>query len=118
MSMPAEELIANPDLAQIPMEAGFRTSVDMALIDEEMAEELTEPRLDLKSALMEAVARARPSIGGWARAVSVFGGSGGDGLAGGTVKFEIKSASPRRSFPRWPGGPGTVKYAPPVPSVP
>ena len=54
-------------------------------------------------------ARARPSIGGWARAVSVFGGSGGDGLAGGTVKFEIKYASPAAGLPPVALGPGTVK---------
>ena len=114
----AEEFSKNPVLQKLLMEAGFKAAVDVACIDAEMAEELTESRPELKDELLELAARARPSINGWARSVSVFGGLGGGGLAGCTVKLEIKSASPASDPPRGPEGPGTVKNAPPVPSVP
>ena len=65
MSTPVEELVNDLGLLVILKAAGFKTSIDIALIDEEMAEELAQPRPDLKSDLLEEAARARPSIGGW-----------------------------------------------------
>ena len=64
--MPVEEFLrgADPDLVKILVAAGFKASIDIALIDEEMAGELTEPRPDPKSVLLAAAARGRPSIGG------------------------------------------------------
>ena len=119
--MPAEDFMlgADPDLVKILIAASSKASIDIALIDEESAGELTEPRPDLKSELLAVAARARPSIGGWARAVSVFGGPGGDGLPGGYGKIGNKICLPRgRPSPGGRGGSGTVKYAPPGPSVP
>ena len=120
MSMPVEDFLkgANPDLVKILIAAGFKASIDIALIDEEMAGELTEPRPDLKSDLLAAAARARPSIGGWARAVSVLVGREGTAWRGVRSNLKQNLPPPRPSLPRGPGGPGTVKYAPPVPSVP
>ena len=43
MAMPVMELHTNPILQKILVEAGFKTPTDLALIDEEMAEELTDP---------------------------------------------------------------------------
>ena len=99
-------------------EAGLNSSVDLALIDDEMAHELTQSHPELKGELLELAARARPSIGGWSRSVSVFGGSGGDAWRGVRSNLKQNLPPPRPSLPRGPGGPGTVKYAPPGPSVP
>ena len=77
MAMAAMELHKNPDLQKLLVEAGFKNLTDLALIDEEMADELVEPRPDLKSDLMQAVARARPqSADGPARSRFLLGREG------------------------------------------
>ena len=87
------DVVINEDLRAILEDAGFRVAVDVALIDADMAGELCISRPDLREELLELVARARPAINGWARSVSVFGGSGGGGRAEGTVQMQINSAS-------------------------
>ena len=72
---------------------GFKTAIDIAMVDAEMAAERTGSQPDLTSALRTTAARARPSVNGWARAVSVIGGPGGDGDAGGTVTTDRTPAS-------------------------
>jgi len=88
-----EDFTQNQDLRALLREAGFKAAVDVALIDLDMAVEFCVSSPDLQEELLEIAARARPSIHGWARSVSVFGGSGGGGRAEGTVQLEIKSGS-------------------------
>ena len=99
-------MITNPELLTVLQEAGFTAAVDIALIDAEMADELFPSRPQLQEELLEIAARARPAADGWARSVSVFGGSGLGGLAGGTVKLENKSASSASDPALGAGGPG------------
>ena len=84
--MTAEELLleieATSDLLAMLHGEGFKTAIDIAMVDAEMAAERTESQPDLTSALLTAAARPRPSVNGWARAFLVFGRPGGDGDAG------------------------------------
>ena len=93
---------ASGDLLQILVDQGARTTVEVALIDEDIAGVLIETRPDLATDLRAAVSRARPSVDGWVRAVTVFGGSGGGEPAGGTVKTVTPRASPEVAPPPGP----------------
>ena len=92
--------VTNDELREILEKAGFRSAVDVALVDAEMARELCISRPDLLEELLELVAGSRPAIKGWARAVTVFGGWGGGGRAEGTVKMQNVAASSASGAPR------------------
>ena len=75
------------EVARFLNDAGFQKIIEVAMIDEGIAAEMTESA-EMRSSLLKASARARPCVNGWARAVSVFGGPGGGGEGRGTVSTE------------------------------
>ena len=56
--------VTNDKIREILEEAGFRSAVDVALVDAEMARELCISRPDLLEELSELVAGSRPVING------------------------------------------------------